>query len=649
MPNPNPMFLPSRLAYRFLHEYSRVIFPVLDLVAIERSIGASFDTSRPGARRPFPDIASPRVERARDMLVLAFGAQVISGDGDADCPKDIAVVWSETLFRAAYGIMNDMGAFEGGVDLIRSWIIYAEFSLSHGNSGAEFETMNTAARSITRMGLHKRGTYEFDVAEVNDYRTVFANSRLSVMLKLARLADEVQRAGPVVGRSGYQTSARSVRTGLGFSRRGGRSLWDAVEHLRIELPREFDRDGDYQRTLVLFTIYGMYLQYVEALADECVKTACETIDMFERHIAMYPHTPELSLSSIFMLYAVSIVYMDVLRLPVVVASTRHAGHIESALKSLEHYDHPAATLAEASPPPAPPRAMCRDLLVNFIDETAAHCGPPRPRLRRIAFSWRIRQSVTSAMPSYHARDPTQYTVASRTPNAATAEGSSTIFLQFNGPNLSLRSIYTTASHKNGQLQLYEQIDSNSTKTWYVMTLQGEFKLNFSPGREREATENDDATQIASSRMQQRVERLKSRWTLLVGLVDSEKLSGIPEDPAFFRLAQNWEVDSFLGQKQIARLTKELLVPLTLLSRSDASSHTPIRDDTVWTQVNISQVINSIAFLEEWMLALDVARSVADLLKLEAGTRLSSYERLNSGVILSLYGQSKFMRPYFGEA
>ena len=72
------------------------------------------------------------------MLVLAFGAQVITGDGDGDCPKDIAVVWSETLRRAAYGIMNDMDAFEGGVDLIRLWIIYAEFSRSYGNSGGEF-------------------------------------------------------------------------------------------------------------------------------------------------------------------------------------------------------------------------------------------------------------------------------------------------------------------------------------------------------------------------------------------------------------------------------------------------------------------------------------------------------------------------------
>ena len=41
---------------------------------------------------------------------------------------------------------------------------------------AELEAMNTAIRSITRMGFRKRGTYEFDAAQANDYRTVFAFS-----------------------------------------------------------------------------------------------------------------------------------------------------------------------------------------------------------------------------------------------------------------------------------------------------------------------------------------------------------------------------------------------------------------------------------------------------------------------------------------
>jgi hypothetical protein len=151
------------------------------------------------------------------------------------------------------------------------------------------------------------------------------------MLSLARLADDVQSVFDELALLSVEAGIRRVLDTysrvLAFHAEVG-GHFDAVENLRIELPREFDRDGDYQRTLVLFTIYGMYLQvktlcllpmlqlcvwralgrdglgdvgdvgldagqYVEGLADECVKTACDTINMFERHIAMYPHTPEV--------------------------------------------------------------------------------------------------------------------------------------------------------------------------------------------------------------------------------------------------------------------------------------------------------------------------------------------------------------------
>ena len=49
-----------------------------------------------------------------------------------------------------------------------------------------------------------------------------------------------------------------------------------------------------------------------------------------------------------MLYAVSIVQIYVLRLLVRVASVRHNEYIKLALKSLEYYDHSAATLVETS-------------------------------------------------------------------------------------------------------------------------------------------------------------------------------------------------------------------------------------------------------------------------------------------------------------
>jgi hypothetical protein len=147
------------------------------------------------------------------------------------------------------------------------------------------------------------------------------------MVKLARLADDVQSVFDDLAMLSVEAAVSRVldlyERVLGFHAEVG-GHFDAVEYLRIELPREFDRD-DYQRTLVLFTIYGMYLQvktlcllpmlqlcawralgrdglasvgleadqYVEGLADECVKTACETIAMFERYIAVYPHTPEV--------------------------------------------------------------------------------------------------------------------------------------------------------------------------------------------------------------------------------------------------------------------------------------------------------------------------------------------------------------------
>ena len=147
------------------------------------------------------------------------------------------------------------------------------------------------------------------------------------MINLARLADEVQNLFEELALLDVDAGIRRMLDMYGrvlaFHTEFGGDF-NPIENPRIELPRECDRD-DYQRTLVFFTIYGMYLQvktlcllpmlqlcvwralgqdgfegvelaaspYIEGLADECVKTACDTINMFERHITMYPHTPEV--------------------------------------------------------------------------------------------------------------------------------------------------------------------------------------------------------------------------------------------------------------------------------------------------------------------------------------------------------------------
>ena len=49
-----------------------------------------------------------------------------------------------------------------------------------------------------------------------------------------------------------------------------------------------------------------------------------------------------------MLYAVSILYMDVLRLSLEDAVAAHLDTVRRAAKILDHYDHPAAMVAQVS-------------------------------------------------------------------------------------------------------------------------------------------------------------------------------------------------------------------------------------------------------------------------------------------------------------
>lgn len=127
---PDPMSLPAELADRFPASFTVIIqplFPILDIESLTQSIHRSYGINSLLHAGP---MSQTQLERARDMLILAFVAQVIAGDGDVDCHKDLATVWSETLCRHALKIMNPEDEFDGGVDLIRLWIIYAALSRS---------------------------------------------------------------------------------------------------------------------------------------------------------------------------------------------------------------------------------------------------------------------------------------------------------------------------------------------------------------------------------------------------------------------------------------------------------------------------------------------------------------------------------------
>jgi len=90
---------------------------------------------------------------------------------------------------------------------------------------------------------------------------------------------------------------------------------------------------------------------------------------------------QLSLSSILLLYSVSIIYMDILRLPREAATGSYSEAIRTADGLLEHYDHPAARVARVGQirlignDEAMQRLMksqqlmCKDILNNHFDQS----------------------------------------------------------------------------------------------------------------------------------------------------------------------------------------------------------------------------------------------------------------------------------------
>jgi len=196
------------IALRNYIEIVHPLFPVLDVEVLKRSILESYTPAQLPSftRTPY----EKRLYRARNMLVLAFGAQVVAGEGDVECPCDVACVWSEVFKEHALAIMEDENALPGGADSIKLWVVYAAFSRSYGNRGGECQVsmlrykprrrdetlkpthctcfnivfaapdeltaMSNAARLITRMGLHRSGAHDLVAGHAHDYRILFAVS-----------------------------------------------------------------------------------------------------------------------------------------------------------------------------------------------------------------------------------------------------------------------------------------------------------------------------------------------------------------------------------------------------------------------------------------------------------------------------------------
>jgi hypothetical protein len=139
-----PYYLSEALAQRFLSMYETTIqplFPALDVVAVRGSIDKKFRLNSRGwdvsaiplreSHQDYPLTTSTfSLDQARDFLVMAFGAQIVGGDGDADCHKDLARAWSEIFRRKTRAILYDVGQDQCDIRVINLWIIFAAYNRS---------------------------------------------------------------------------------------------------------------------------------------------------------------------------------------------------------------------------------------------------------------------------------------------------------------------------------------------------------------------------------------------------------------------------------------------------------------------------------------------------------------------------------------
>ncbi|KAG7528034.1 hypothetical protein FFLO_06454 [Filobasidium floriforme] len=436
----DPIFLPAELAYRFFNAYKTVIhplFPVLRIDAVRESIYGAYTLGVAELKpRQLDNLAykSDRLERARDLMVLAFGAQIEGGDGDAQCHKDVARAWSEVLVQKAKEIMLEHGQGKGGVDLVNLWVVMAAFGRSYGNSDEELASIGQASRLATSIGLTREGVYKLPVADEHGFRLTICvcyhmekwaslcHGIPSNMVRspefnsiISGLTDNRYYLIPLVGLADLMsqvqamfdefTSSTSVQVGISRAI----NLHQSLVQFRARMPEDFDHfeNAPQQRTridldtpegarmVVRFTMCGIYLQLkmlvlmpileasvwatirqqslaysdeMRVLANECVAAALAMLHAFERYYLAIPHLTELSLSAILLLYAISIIYMDILRLPQEEAIATYSSVVRTMSNILDHYDHPAAHVAQA---------MCNDILANQLQRPAYNSFPSR--------------------------------------------------------------------------------------------------------------------------------------------------------------------------------------------------------------------------------------------------------------------------------
>lgn len=80
-------------------------------------------------------------------MVLALGAQIEGGDGDAHCPKEVARAWSKHLADQAYSLLTSTRE-NGVVDAIRIWLLYTVYLGNYGQIDGMYHPLGLSSCTV---------------------------------------------------------------------------------------------------------------------------------------------------------------------------------------------------------------------------------------------------------------------------------------------------------------------------------------------------------------------------------------------------------------------------------------------------------------------------------------------------------------------
>jgi hypothetical protein len=245
----------------------------------------------------------------------------------------------------------------------------------------------------------------------------------------------------------------------------------------------------------------------------------------------------------------------------------------------------------------------------------------------------------------HTPDQSETTILSTDDPSADPPSHETVSSSPTDQNLSMSPILSGSLHCANNLQLYR--NAGVKHLWYAMLKPGSGSNQIRDGLEIKFSRpcKEGVMHIGSNvhnTVRNRVSKIRSKWAFLVSVVNPDH-TGDPL-PAFSLLADDHPVISLLTKRALTEISEQLKVVMMPIRRACRYK----KGRTAWRSKNRRNWNTTISDLNSLMAVLDLALRVRDILKYEAGTRLTSYARLDEAEIAKLLGNKRDILLYQAE-